>query len=106
MKLRRLTAAAAVVSLTAWAAISVTSDIAATQASAGPLLQLAPAHPGEYVPPTDGTDPVFFLVLGNSTARTVEESNISDSIHIVGYNPEQNKASILGIPRDLWVPIP
>jgi LCP family protein required for cell wall assembly len=106
VKLRRLAAAAAVVSLTAWAAISVTSDIATTQASAGPLLQLAPAHPGEHVPAVDGTDPVFFLVLGNSTARTVEESNISDSIHIVGYNPEQNEASILGIPRDLWVPIP
>jgi len=106
VKFRRLVATALVVGLAAWAAVSVASDMNTSQASAGPLLQLAPAHPGEHVPSTDGTDPIFFLVLGDSTARTVEQSNIADSIHVVGYNPQQNKASILGFPRDLWVPIP
>ena len=106
MKLRRLVAAALVVGLAAWAAVSVANDVGLSRASAGPLLQLAQAHPGEHVPSVDGTDPIFFLVLGDSTARTVEQSNIADSIHIIGYNPGQNKASILGFPRDLWVPIP
>lgn len=106
MKARKLAAGAALISLFAWAVASVASDTRAMQASADPLLQLAPAHPGEHLPAIDGTDPIFFLVLGNSTSRTVEESNISDSIHLVGYNPEQKKASILGFPRDLWVPIP
>jgi LCP family protein required for cell wall assembly len=106
VKLRRLLASVAVVGLFAWAAVSVGTDVTSTPASAGPLLQLAPAHPGEHLPAIDGPDPIFFLVLGNSTSRTVEESKISDSIHIVGYNPEQQKASILGFPRDLWVPIP
>ena len=106
MTSRRLAAAIAVVGLFAWAAVSVATDVATTTASAGPLLQLAPAHPGEHLPAIDGTDPIFFLVLGNSTSRTVEESKISDSIHIVGFNPAQNEASILGFPRDLWVPIP
>jgi LCP family protein required for cell wall assembly len=30
----------------------------------------------------------------------------ADSLHIVGVNPRQGRASVLGIPRDSWVPIP
>ena len=102
---RRATALVVLLALGAWAGISMSSDRQAAPAKAAPLLQLGVAHPGEYFPPT-GEDPIVFLVLGDSTERTVEESNISDSIHLVGYNPTMNRATILGIPRDLWVPIP
>lgn len=101
---RRVVAVVLLLALAAWAAVSMAGD-SAQQAQAKPLLQMGVAHTGEYFPPT-GEDPIIFLVLGDSTERTVEESNISDSIHLIGYNPELNRASILGFPRDLWVPIP
>jgi LCP family protein required for cell wall assembly len=75
-------------------------------AGAAPLFQLQQAHAG-YVPSLDGSEPVFVLLIG-SDARPGEEidSQRADSIHLVGVNPELHRASILGFPRDSWVPIP
>lgn len=104
--IRRPAAWVALLALVAWAAVSMASDQSNAPAQAAePLLQMGKAHPGEYFPAT-GTDPIIFLVLGDSTAREVEQSDLSDSIHLIGYNPELNRASILGFPRDLWVNIP
>lgn len=93
--------------LIAWAAISVVGDASPSHqaAAAQPFLELGVAHPGEHYPPI-GTEPIVFLVLGDSTGRTTEESRISDAIHLVGFNPGLNRASILNFPRDLWIPIP
>lgn len=106
MNRRRLIAAVAVAALLAWAAVSVAGDSQASHpAQARPLLELSVAHAGEHYPPV-GTKPIIILALGDSTGRTTEESHISDSIHLIGFNPELNRATILGFPRDLWVPIP
>lgn len=76
------------------------------KASASPLFQIEPAH-AEYVPSLEGTDPVFFLVIG-SDARPDQavESQRADSLHIVAVNPAEQKATIVGIPRDALVDIP
>ncbi len=106
MSSRRGIAGVLLTSLIAWAAISVAGDASSShQAGAQPYFELGVAHPDEYYPPV-GTKPIVILVLGDSTGRTTEESRISDAIHLVGYNPELNRASILDFPRDLWVPIP
>lgn len=49
----------------------------------------------------------FILVIG-SDARPGEspEATRGDSLHIVGVNPARGAVSILGIPRDAFVPIP
>lgn len=49
----------------------------------------------------------FILVIG-SDARPGQDpvGTRADSIHIVGVNPRRGVASILGIPRDSFVPIP
>ncbi len=49
----------------------------------------------------------FILVIG-SDARPGEspEATRGDSLHIVGVNPAKGAVSILGIPRDSFVPIP
>lgn len=73
--------------------------------AASPLLTVKPAHPG-YAPTWEGGDPVFFLVLGDNYRKGIEESHLTDSIHVVGVNVEKQQASIVGIPRDSWVPIP
>jgi LCP family protein required for cell wall assembly len=70
------------------------------------MFQLQQAHAG-YVPSLDGAEPIFVLLLG-SDARPGEEidGQRADSIHLVSINPELHRASILGFPRDSWVPIP
>ena len=106
MRRWRAVAFALVAALMAWAGVSVARDSAPSHAAkAQASLQLGVAHPAEHYPPI-GTKPITFLVLGDSTGRTVEESRISDSIHLVGYNPQLDRATILGFPRDLWIPIP
>ena len=53
------------------------------------------------------TGTYFILVIG-SDARPGEspEATRGDSLHIVGVNPAKDAISILGIPRDSFVPIP
>ena len=60
-----------------------------------------------FVPGLPVPRPTFFLVIG-SDARPgqVLTNTRSDSIHIVGVNPRLGRVSVLGIPRDSWVPIP
>jgi LCP family protein required for cell wall assembly len=75
-------------------------------ARAVPFFQLEQAHVG-YVPALDGSTPVHILVLG-SDARPGEQitGQRADSIHLVSINPEKEKATIVGFPRDSWVTIP
>ena len=58
------------------------------------------------MPVLTGDDPVFILVLG-SDARpgTPIERGLCDSIHILGINPAEGRASLVGIPRDSYVPL-
>jgi LCP family protein required for cell wall assembly len=102
---------AALVALLAWTAGttlgSVTSGggVASAQ-SATPSVVLGEAH-ADYVPTLDGNEPIFILLLG-SDARPGEpvDGERTDSIHILGINPAKHRASILGFPRDSYVPIP
>jgi LCP family protein required for cell wall assembly len=86
------------------------SALGATQparhASAAPLFQLEPAH-AEYVPVLDGSKPIYVLVIG-SDARPDQaiDSQRADSLHILSINPAEQRASIVGIPRDSYVEIP
>ncbi len=60
-----------------------------------------------FVPGLPSPRPTFVLVIG-SDARPgqVLTNTRADSIHIVGVNPRLGRVSVLGIPRDSWVPIP
>jgi LCP family protein required for cell wall assembly len=50
--------------------------------------------------------PVFFLVVGGDARQGGASGSLGDSLHLVGVNPAQGVATILGFPRDLAVPIP
>jgi LCP family protein required for cell wall assembly len=58
-------------------------------------------------PALASTGTSFILVIG-SDARPGEspEATRGDSLHLVGVNPAKGAVSILGIPRDSFVPIP
>jgi len=61
--------------------------------------RLAPAIPS--------VDPMFILVIGSDARPGADPSRgLADSLHIVGVNPREGVASIVGIPRDSLVPIP
>ena len=67
------------------------------------------AETGEaaFAPGVPSSGPMFVLVIGSDArpGQSVTHTR-ADSIHIVGVNPRLGRASILGIPRDSWVPIP
>jgi LCP family protein required for cell wall assembly len=71
------------------------------------FLEIHAAHRASFVPALRGRRPLFILVLG-SDARPGERILFrnADSIHIIGVNLRTRRATILGFPRDSWVPIP
>jgi LCP family protein required for cell wall assembly len=99
-------ALAATLALSAWVAGTVVGSIgAAPPATGGPILQVGRAH-AEFEPPLDGKEPIFVLVLGSdSRPGTPIDRGLADSIHILGINPAKKKATLLGFPRDSYVPL-
>jgi len=63
----------------------------------------------EYFPAMTGSRPIFVLALG-SDSRSNEPDKVahghSDVMQLIGINPAQHKATILGFHRDTWVQIP
>jgi polyisoprenyl-teichoic acid--peptidoglycan teichoic acid transferase len=59
--------------------------------------------------PQPGKDPFYVLAIGSDyrpgQGESVERS-LADSLHLIGVNPKEGAASILGFPRDAYVPIP
>jgi LCP family protein required for cell wall assembly len=67
----------------------------------------APASKAEFAPGVPASRPTFILAIG-SDARPNEAvaATRADSIHVIGINARRGIVSVLGIPRDSWVPIP
>jgi polyisoprenyl-teichoic acid--peptidoglycan teichoic acid transferase len=81
------------------------ATLQATPAASVPLLQIGDAH-AEFGPELRGDRPIFILVLGSdSRPGTPLERGLCDSIHILGINPKAKRATLVGIPRDSYVPI-
>jgi polyisoprenyl-teichoic acid--peptidoglycan teichoic acid transferase len=95
-------------SLVAWiAGATLGTGAPPRQAQAAPLLAIGRAHAG-YTPPLDGSQPIFVLALGSDSREDNDAAiarGLGDSIHLIGINPQKNRASILGFPRDSWVNI-
>jgi LCP family protein required for cell wall assembly len=93
--------------LVAWI-VGATLGSSATRhpVAAGPLLQMGKVRAG-FTPDLQGTDPIFILAIG-SDARVEDgtpiEKGLGDSIHLIGVNAAKRRASILGFPRDSFVP--
>ena len=103
MMRRRLVATVA--ALAAGVAGLGAATLQATPAASVPLMQIGDAH-AEFAPSLRGDAPIYILILG-SDARpgTPLERGLCDSIHVLGINPKAKRATLLGIPRDSYVPI-
>lgn len=96
---------AAVLGLAAWIGGTVAASLGSTPAAAAPMFVIQRAHAG-YTPSLDGSDPIFILLMGSdSRPGTPMTKGRSDSIHILGINPAQHRATVFGIPRDSYVPL-
>ena len=103
MRSRRLVSALA--SLAAGVAGLGVATFQATPAASVPLLQIGKAH-AEFGPSLQGDKPIFILILGSdSRPGTPLEKGLCDSIHILGINPAEKRATLVGIPRDSYVPL-
>src|SRR3954447_26529923 len=98
---------AVVLGLSAWIGGTVAGTIGnGTAAQATPLFELEKAH-ADFTPSLDGTTPIFILLMGSDSRPGVTpmEKGRSDSIHILGINPAEHRATVFGIPRDSFVPL-
>ncbi|MFN8233072.1 MAG: LCP family protein [Actinomycetota bacterium] len=75
-------------------------------ASAQTGILIGKAHAG-FAPSMSADDPIVVLMVG-SGAREGEDvmHSLADSIHVVSISTQTHRASVIGIPRDSWVPIP
>ena len=81
------------------------ATLQATPAASVPLVQIGKAH-AEFAPTLQGNHPIFILILGSdSRPGTPLDGGLCDSIHILGINPKAKRATLVGIPRDSYVPI-
>jgi len=76
------------------------------QAAASPI-EIHAVHGSSFVPALEGKRPLFILALG-SDARPGQPvaGERSDSIHLIGIDVKDHRATVLGFPRDSWVSIP
>jgi LCP family protein required for cell wall assembly len=100
------TAAAAVAgALAAWLAVGALTADPPPAGAQQPAVDLGRAVDAAFSP--GPVDRMFVLAIGSDARprQSVARAR-ADSLHIIGVNPKKGAASIVGIPRDAFVPIP
>lgn len=111
--LHRVAAGAVLVAVAAWIAIgAITAQpppAAKAQTADDMAIQLRRVQHADFVPARNGDDPIFILAIGSDARPGMcmpVDRCLADSLHLIGINPKQGAATILGFPRDAHVPIP
>lgn len=99
-----LAAAISLVGITGW----LIGGVAATGQTPAPGIERVSRELGAVLRPLFPSEkPLFLLAIGSDARpRHPVERGLADSLHIIGVNPKTGVASLLGIPRDSYVPIP
>jgi LCP family protein required for cell wall assembly len=95
-----------ILALAVWVAGSALGAIGGTTpAVATSGIIVGKAHAG-YTPSLDGKQPITILAVG-SGARPGDDvlHSLADSLHVIFIDPATHKATMIGIPRDSYVPI-
>lgn len=87
------------VSLVAAGVVDLDRDLAAASTT---LTRVGSAR---YDPGPGVAGTVFVLVIGSDERPGLDGAR-ADALHVVGLNPAAGRATILNVPRDLWVEIP
>lgn len=106
--MKRVIGLVVVLGLGGWVAIGAIGAQPHRAVAQSPPIEIHRVQKAGFLP-TPGSDgePIFILALG-SDARPGQdiERQRADSIHIVAVNPKKRAVTILGFPRDSYVPIP
>lgn len=99
--------------IAAWiAGGAMLADPPPARAQTGTPAQIGHAGDASYLPgfaDVAGKRTLFVLAIGSDARPGVcepVERCLADSIHLIGINPRKGGASVLGFPRDSYVPIP
>jgi polyisoprenyl-teichoic acid--peptidoglycan teichoic acid transferase len=107
---RKLAAAVLLAGLAGWVAVgAVTADPGVRAQTEPPALQLRRVQHADFVAGPQRDRPIFILAIGSDARPGVcmpVERCLADSLHLIGINPKEHAATILGFPRDSWVEIP
>jgi polyisoprenyl-teichoic acid--peptidoglycan teichoic acid transferase len=105
---RKLVAMAAAITVAAAGAWTVVGGMSVAQGQTKPI-EIHRAHAGSFRPSFN--KPIFILAIGSDSGSKLfhrggtPQHGRSDSIHIIAINPRLHKATLVGIPRDSYVPI-
>lgn len=91
------------------AILSVLTLIAATPSptppTPEPVFELHRTVRGAHISP-GATNPLFALIIGSDIREGDPAAGRADSLHVVAVDPVRGRGTIVGIPRDSFVPIP
>ncbi|MFY9585851.1 MAG: LCP family protein [Actinomycetota bacterium] len=104
-KLVALISSMAILAAVTW---TVAGGMSVAQGQEKPVV-IKRAHTGSFRPSFD--KPIFILTIGTDAGASSYgrggryENGRADAIHIIAINPQTKKATIVGIPRDSYVPL-
>ena len=107
--LARVVAGTVLAGLGGWLTANATlgQRSARAQTPSPPAVEIGRSQEARFLPGTDSNRPVFILAIGSDARPGQPVARLrADSIHIVAVNPRRGAATILGFPRDSYVPIP
>jgi len=105
---RKLLALGTAITIAAGVCWTVVGGLSVAQGQTKPI-EIHRAHNGSFRPNFD--KPIFILAIGSDSGSKLfhrggtPQHGRSDSIHIIAINPKLKKATVVGIPRDSYVPI-
>lgn len=71
-----------------------------------PIIELRRTAAAAHFDPEQSQSPLFVLVIGSDVREGDPKAGRADSLHLVALDPNQGRGTIVGIPRDSYVPIP
>jgi LCP family protein required for cell wall assembly len=102
---RRLLPAGALVAIVGWIAVGTVAADPPLGQALPPALERGMA--AEFRPGVPSSGPLFLLAIGSDARPKQSVTGArADSLHIIGVNPREGRAAVLGIPRDSYVPVP
>ncbi|MGH2758914.1 MAG: LCP family protein [Actinomycetota bacterium] len=71
-----------------------------------PVIELHRTSKASHFDPARSSSPLFVLVIGSDVREGDPSGGRADSLHLVALDPNAGRGTIIGIPRDSYVPIP
>jgi LCP family protein required for cell wall assembly len=71
-----------------------------------PVIELHRTAQASFFNTSGGPRPLFVLVIGSDVREGDPRGGRADSLHLIALDAERGRGTIIGIPRDSYVPVP